>query len=282
MATSVMVRHAATKHRAQPRRAYRRSGAGQHGMSTLALSRLSPVKLVAVLGLTAMIGTGAVVTTANASHFSLTSASSAEPSVSAISFSPTAANSGSAVSRSTQRVDLDSAASVAAATKTNGDWDLDSSAVDSIDAKKVSVATSSNAAVQKKLESGAKQPPAGFNPKHATGDSGDAYAFSQCTWWAYTRRHQLGLPAGSYFGNGADWANSAKKLGYWVDTDPQVGDVMVFQRGQEGASGTYGHVAIVEKIKDGKVVTSESGAALNGKTISRTFSNVHDFEYIHY
>lgn len=44
----------------------------------------------------------------------------------------------------------------------------------------------------------------GFDPNHVTGDVGNAYAFSQCTWWAYVRRHQLGLPVGSHMGNGAD------------------------------------------------------------------------------
>jgi surface antigen len=84
-------------------------------------------------------------------------------------------------------------------------------------------------------------------------------------------------------GDGAMWADTARSLGYWVDNNPHIGDVMVFQRGQEGASSTYGHVAIVEKVNtDGSVTTSESGASLNGGTISRTFTNVHDFQYIHF
>lgn len=125
--------------------------------------------------------------------------------------------------------------------------------------------------------------PAGFDPDHATGDTGLAYAFSQCTWWAYLRRRQLGLPVGSHFGDGGRWADSAAALGYWVDRTPRVGDVMVFAPGQEGASKTYGHVAIVEKVnRDGSVVTSECGASYGGRPFSRTFANVHDFRYIHY
>ena len=58
---------------------------------------------------------------------------------------------------------------------------------------------------------------------------------------------------------------------------------MVFRAGQEGASSVYGHVAIVESINaDGTVTISECGASLNGKPVSRTLSNVNDFQYIHY
>lgn len=128
--------------------------------------------------------------------------------------------------------------------------------------------------------------PAGFDPDHATGDTdGNAYPFSECTWWAYVRRHELGLPAGSYMGNGNQWADSARRLGYWVDRTPRQGDVMVFQSGQAGSSLIYGHVAIVEQVnEDGSIVTSECGAAYNGQPFSRTFpaSEVGDYEYIHY
>ena len=117
---------------------------------------------------------------------------------------------------------------------------------------------------------------------HATGDKGNNYSFSQCTWWAYVRRHQLGLPVGSNFGNGAQWADSARVLGYSVSNTPQVGDIMVFARGQEGASSVYGHVAIVESVNaDGSVTVSECGAALRGIIASRTISNASSFQYIH-
>ena len=116
------------------------------------------------------------------------------------------------------------------------------------------------------------------------GDSGNAYSFSQCTWWVYVRRHELGLPVGSYMGNGNMWANSARALGYWVDNTPRhVGDIMVFAAGQAGSDAYYGHVAIVEQINpDGSIVTSECGAVMNGKTYSRTYTNPGDFQFIHY
>lgn len=128
--------------------------------------------------------------------------------------------------------------------------------------------------------------PKGFNPNHATGDTGNAYEFSQCTWWVYVRRSQLGLPVGSHFGNGNMWADSARGLGYWVDRTPRhVGDIMVFRAGQAGSDPFYGHVAIVEKINpDGSIETSESGASLHGKTFSRKFDakQLSQYQFIHY
>lgn len=128
--------------------------------------------------------------------------------------------------------------------------------------------------------------PEGFNPNHATGDYGNRYDFSQCTWWAYIRRHQLGLPVGSYFGNGANWANSAAALGYWVDGVARfVGDIVVFAPGQAWADSTYGHVAIIESIgEDGSITISEMSASNNGVTHYRSFSaaEASQFVYIHY
>ncbi|MDK6295385.1 MULTISPECIES: CHAP domain-containing protein [Gardnerella] len=128
--------------------------------------------------------------------------------------------------------------------------------------------------------------PKGFNPNHATGDTGNAYEFSQCTWWVYIRRHQLGLPVGSHFGNGNMWADSARSLGYWVDNSARhVGDIMVFRSGQAGSDPFYGHVAVVEKINsDGSIETSECGASYQGRTFSRKFDakEVSQYQFIHY
>ena len=120
---------------------------------------------------------------------------------------------------------------------------------------------------------------------HATGDTaGNAYPWGQCTWWAYERRHQLGLPCGSYFGNGGSWAASAASLGYAVDGNPQVGDVIVFRPGQDGASSVYGHVAVVEAVhpESNSVTISESNAAGLGVVSYRTIYNAYTgHQYIH-
>lgn len=116
----------------------------------------------------------------------------------------------------------------------------------------------------------------------ATGDSGNAYPWGQCTWWAYVRRHQLGLPVGSYFGNGQAWAASAARLGYSVSHQPTVGAIIVFQPGQAGADLTYGHVAIVEQAHgDGSITISESNAQGLGVISNRTLTDATQYTYIH-
>lgn len=190
-----------------------------------------------------------------------------------------------AASRSGTRASLDGSAKATATQQTSneGAWSLGDVNAD-LDIGQMSRSLADNPNVAKLMDDDNGVLPAGFNPNHATGDSGNAYDAGQCTWWAYTRRTQLGLPVGSHFGNGNMWASSARALGYWVDNTPRhVGDIMVFAAGQQGADATAGHVAIVEKINaDGSVTVSEYNANGNGAASTRTFSNVSDFQYIHY
>jgi surface antigen/peptidoglycan hydrolase CwlO-like protein len=117
---------------------------------------------------------------------------------------------------------------------------------------------------------------------HPTGDVGNAYPFSQCTWWAYIRRHRLGLPVGSYFGNGGQWWSSAMRLGYKVDHTPAVGAIVSYLPGQNGSNAVYGHVAIVERVNsNGTILTSNCGAVMQGAIYYQTVSNVHAYWYIH-
>ncbi|WEV72045.1 CHAP domain-containing protein [Bifidobacterium sp. ESL0790] len=172
-----------------------------------------------------------------------------------------------------------------AQTSNYGAWDLGDSNT-SLDVAMMSKSAANNPKVADLMDQDAGLLPAGFNPNHDTGDTGNAYEFSQCTWWVYVRRHQLGLPAGSHMGNGAMWGSSARALGYWVDnTARHVGDIMVFAPGQDGTDPTCGHVAIIEKINpDGSVETSECGSVMNGKTYSKTYTaaQVAQHEIIHY
>jgi surface antigen len=117
---------------------------------------------------------------------------------------------------------------------------------------------------------------------HATGNVGNAYSFSQCTWWAYIRRQQLRLPVGSYLGNGQDWANSARALGYLVNHTPHVGAAISLRGGQLGANAQYGHVAIVEQVNSNSIIISETGSSLQGTIVSRTIYNPGLYWYIHY
>ena len=64
-------------------------------------------------------------------------------------------------------------------------------------------------------------------------------------------------------------------MGYWVDNTPRnTGDALVFSPGQEGASGVYGHVAVVEKVNpDGSIEISESNVQGVGVISHRTFTS---------
>ncbi|MDO4913034.1 MAG: CHAP domain-containing protein [Bifidobacteriaceae bacterium] len=125
---------------------------------------------------------------------------------------------------------------------------------------------------------------------HNTGNTigGAAYPARQCTLWAYIRRSQLSLPVGSYMGNGADWANTGRRLGYLVNRTPHVGAAVVFARGQSvgghwTADRTYGHVAIVERINaDGSILISEGGTGFSTFPAYETLSNPGAYEYVHY
>lgn len=111
------------------------------------------------------------------------------------------------------------------------------------------------------------------------------YATGQCTWWAAARRLQIGKPVDGYMGDGWMWASGARKFGYPTGGGIQLGDVASFAKGYLGASADYGHVAIVEEIKDdGSIVVSESGGGLPYawlRTLTKDQANNPSITYIH-
>lgn len=75
----------------------------------------------------------------------------------------------------------------------------------------------------------------------------NCYPYGECTWYAWERRKDLPCFLGSA-GHAANWADSAQRCGFQVDSNPSPGAVAVFPPGVLGAHPTYGHVAVVERV----------------------------------
>lgn len=126
----------------------------------------------------------------------------------------------------------------------------------------------------------------GIDPSVAAASAGNRYAFGNCTWYAYNRRAQLGIPVGSFWGNASTWAAYARAAGYLVDGNPAPGAVMASGGGYAG----YGHVAIVESVNsDGSINISEMNAyrwgggfdRVDHGTISAAEAHSGMYSYIH-
>ena len=105
---------------------------------------------------------------------------------------------------------------------------------------------------------------------------GNRYAYGYCTWYAYNRRVQLGLPVASGWGNANTWDYYARLSGYQVDTVPSVG--AIFQT----KSGYYGHVGIVERVNpDGTIYVSEMNYSGWNVISHRTITNLSGYRFIH-
>lgn len=100
----------------------------------------------------------------------------------------------------------------------------------------------------------------------------------QCTWYAADRLYQLFVETngemgidlkGQPMGNGGQWSQTARNMGFHVDHVAAVGKAACFVPGQtkshpgddwsvDAFSGSAGHIAIVEKVNpDGSIVVSE-------------------------
>ena len=106
--------------------------------------------------------------------------------------------------------------------------------------------------------------------------SSNRYTYGYCTWYAFNRRVQMGLPVGTMWGNANTWAWNAGQAGYRVDHTPEVGAIV-----QNG--GGLGHVAIVEAVNsNGSITISEMNGPAGWNVIGwRTISNPEAYYFIH-
>lgn len=104
----------------------------------------------------------------------------------------------------------------------------------------------------------------------------NTYAYGYCTWYAFNRRVQLGLPVANRWGNANTWDTSAARAGYTVDSIPSVG--AIFQTD----SGPYGHVGIVERINpNGSIFVSEMNYSGWNVMSYRTITGLGGYKFIH-
>ncbi|MCL2094958.1 CHAP domain-containing protein [Candidatus Saccharibacteria bacterium] len=89
------------------------------------------------------------------------------------------------------------------------------------------------------------------------------YAWGFCTWYAFARRVEMGLPVGRHWGNAATWTIRARADGFNVSRYPAVGAIM---QNVGGINGGLGHVAIVESIdrENNTLTISEMNARRGG------------------
>jgi surface antigen len=88
--------------------------------------------------------------------------------------------------------------------------------------------------------------------------AGNRYAYGHCTWHVANLRAAAGKPVPSFWGNGGQWGNNARKDGYTVSSEPQVGSIGVHV-------GGYGHVAYVTSVSGNMVHVKEMhGFRANG------------------
>ncbi|WP_323704040.1 CHAP domain-containing protein [Mammaliicoccus sp. Dog046] len=108
----------------------------------------------------------------------------------------------------------------------------------------------------------------------STGGGANLYTAGQCTYYAFSKRPDLG----STWGNANNWANAAAQSGYTVNNSPKAGAVL------QTTAGGYGHVAYVDKVNsDGSIQLSEMNYQGVGVVSTRTISAsaAGSYNYIH-
>lgn len=97
-----------------------------------------------------------------------------------------------------------------------------------------------------------------------------------CTWYAWGRAWEITGKQpndAGFIGNAYEWWEANKKSGkYQYGSEPRVGAIAVWNSDLP-SSGGCGHVAVIEKINDGKIYISEStwhGVTFNYREIYQT------------
>lgn len=80
------------------------------------------------------------------------------------------------------------------------------------------------------------------------GGGGGGYTPGQCTWGAYNKRAEMGMPIPTNWGSAATWDDAARAQGYRVDHSPEVGAIMQSDGPWEGPAFYIYHVAVVVAV----------------------------------
>jgi surface antigen len=107
----------------------------------------------------------------------------------------------------------------------------------------------------------------------------NGYDYGYCTWWAATRRAQIGRPIPANLGNASTWKVLAQRAGFAVGNKPAAGAVI-----WTPPRDYYGHVGFVESVNaDGSANISEMNVVgwsrVDYKTLSA--SEAASFSYIY-
>ncbi|MCL2114043.1 MAG: CHAP domain-containing protein [Streptococcaceae bacterium] len=116
-----------------------------------------------------------------------------------------------------------------------------------------------------------------YIPPHNYGSSPSTYVAPTCTYYV---KSVFGNRVGDYWGNGADWAASARADGFTVDSNPVAGStVAVF--GPNVRGGSYGHVAVVQSVNKaaGTMVIGEAIDLGNGYFNTTNTVKISDANY---
>ncbi|MGK9044866.1 LysM peptidoglycan-binding domain-containing protein [Mammaliicoccus vitulinus] len=108
----------------------------------------------------------------------------------------------------------------------------------------------------------------------SSGGGNNLYTSGQCTYYAFSKRPDIG----NTWGNANNWANAAAQSGYTVNNSPSAGAIL------QSTAGGYGHVAYVDRVNsDGSIQVSEMNYQGVGVVSSRTISAsaAGSYNYIH-